>query len=160
MDDSLATYLHDHLAGAELAIDLVEAMRKKYSSGPLGRFAESLLSELEADRGVLQGISDRVGSGSNRLKEWSAWATEKLSRLKLGTGPESFGAFEALEFLEVGVYGKSLLWHALSSIAVEEKALSGIDFQQLIARANTQREQLETHRLAAARAALVPVKHV
>jgi hypothetical protein len=158
MNDSLATYLHDHLAGSALAIDLVEAMCSKYSGEPLGKFAESLLVEIKADRAVLQGICDRVGSGSNRLKEWSAWATEKLSRLKLGSNPESFGAFEALEFLELGVYGKSLLWQSLSTIAIEEKVLSGIDFEELIARAQTQREQLEAHRLATARAALVPVE--
>lgn len=158
MNDSLATYLQDHLAGSALAIDLVEAMRSKYSGEPLGNFADSLLLEIKADRAVLQGICDRVGSGSNRLKELSAWAAEKLSRLKLGSNPESFGAFEALEFLQVGVYGKSLLWKALTTIAVEEKALSGIDFEELIARADTQREQLEAHRLATARAALVPVE--
>ena len=158
MDDTLATYLHDHLAGAALAIDLLDAMRSKYSGEPLGNFAESLRIELEADRAVLQGISDRAGSGSNRLKEWSAWAGEKLSRLKLGTNPDGFGAFEALEFLEVGVYGKSLMWQALSTVAVEEKIFAGVDLNRLITRAQSQREQIEAHRLAAARAALVPVK--
>jgi len=159
MQDTLGTYLHDHLAGAALAMDLLEAMGSKYSGEPLGSFAKSLLAEVQADRAVLQGIADGVGTGSNRLKEWSAWVGEKVSRLKLGTNPESFGAFEALEFLEVGVYGKSLLWQALSTVAVEEKAMANIDFEQLIARAKSQLEEIEAHRLAGARAALFPVKH-
>jgi hypothetical protein len=39
MDNPLAIYLHDHLAGATLAIDLLKALRDKHPSNPLGDFA-------------------------------------------------------------------------------------------------------------------------
>ena len=46
MSDPLATYLHDHLAGAVHAIDLLESMRKQHMDEPLGRFAARLLPSL------------------------------------------------------------------------------------------------------------------
>jgi hypothetical protein len=156
MQDALATYLHDHLAGAALAVDLLDSMRRKYSGNPLGNFAGSMLAEIKVDREVLQGIADRVGTGSSHLKDWSAWVAEKVSRLKLGRDPESLGAFEALEFLQVGISGKLLLWHALSAIAPEEERLPAVDFAGLIARAQAQYEQMGRERLALVRETLVP----
>src|SRR5215813_1085091 len=41
MNDPLAAYLHDHLAGARYAIDLVEALRDHFREQPLGHFAEA-----------------------------------------------------------------------------------------------------------------------
>ena len=42
MNDPLATYLHDHLASAVHAIDLLEAIRDEHVSEPLGEFAALL----------------------------------------------------------------------------------------------------------------------
>jgi hypothetical protein len=154
MEDALATYLHNHLAGAALAVDLLDSMRRRYSGDPLGDFAGSMLAEIKADREVLQGIADRVGAGSSHLKDWSAWVTEKVSRLKLGGDPESLGAFDALEFLQVGISGKLLLWNALSAIAPEEERMPTVDFAELIARAQAQFEQFERERLAVVHGAL------
>ncbi len=50
MENPLAIYLHDHLAGATLAMDLLGAMRDKHPADPLGDFAALILSEVEADR--------------------------------------------------------------------------------------------------------------
>jgi hypothetical protein len=55
MSDPLATYLHDHLAGAVHAIALVEAIRDQHSEQPLGRFAANLLIEIKEDSDVLCG---------------------------------------------------------------------------------------------------------
>jgi hypothetical protein len=43
MEEPLAIYLHDHLAGAVVAIELLEVMRKRET--PLGGFANHLLNE-------------------------------------------------------------------------------------------------------------------
>jgi hypothetical protein len=77
MRDPLATYVHDHLAGAVLAINLLEALRDQHSAESLGQFAAGLLVEVEADRAVLQGLAERVGSGSSRLKEAAAWQARR-----------------------------------------------------------------------------------
>ncbi|HEY4741304.1 MAG TPA: hypothetical protein VIH76_11980 [Candidatus Acidoferrales bacterium] len=161
MSDSLGTYLNDHLAGSAHAIDLVKSMRDDYAGKPLGDFAASLLVEIEADRGVLQNLADRVGAGSSGLKEFAGWLGEKASRLKLGhDGKLGLGTFEALEFLVLGIHGKWALWRALGAIAPDDSRLHGIDFDQLAARAESQRESVEQWRLKAAHSALPQVKEL
>ena len=155
MSDPLATYVHDHLAGAVVAIDLLEALRDQHSDEPLGQFAAGLLVEVEADRAVLQGLAERVSMGSSRLKEAAAWLGEKVSRLKLGRRAASgLGTFEALEALALGILGKLALWRALAMIATGDARLGGMDFDHLTARAQAQHAQVEERRLEAARKAL------
>jgi hypothetical protein len=67
MSDPLATYLHDHLSGAAVAINLLAALRDEHAGEPLGQFAEGLLAEVEADRAVLQGLAERVGEALETL---------------------------------------------------------------------------------------------
>jgi hypothetical protein len=73
MSDPLSIYLHDHLAGAALAIELLESMRDQHAGKPLGQFATGLLVEIEQDRDVLLGLSERVGAAPNPVKELTAW---------------------------------------------------------------------------------------
>jgi hypothetical protein len=155
MNDPLAIYLHDHLAGADFAIDLLQAMKERQQDQPLGQFAGQLLIEVTQDRDTLQHLADGVGSGSNVLKEFTAWLGEKASRIKLGAGAAGeFGTFEALEFLALGVQGKLSLWHALCVAAVSDARLGDLDFEQLIVRAKAQYAQVEEQRLISAATAL------
>jgi hypothetical protein len=159
MNDPLATYLHDHLAGADMAIDLLQAMEKRQKDETLGQFAGYILAEVKQDRDTLQHLADAVGSGSNVLKEFTAWLGEKASRIKLGEGTAGeFGTFEALEFLALGIQGKLSLWHALQVAAASDARLSNPDFKQLISRAEAQYAKVEERRLAAAATALKPVQ--
>ena len=45
-----------------------------------------MLAEVEADREVLARLTERVGGTAGGMKEWGAWLTEKVSRLKLKHG--------------------------------------------------------------------------
>jgi hypothetical protein len=154
MDDPLAIYLHDHLAGAALAVDLLEAMRDKHPNKPLGNFAAMILSEVEADRTTLKNLADRIGAGSNQLKELTAWLSEKVSRIKLNSDAHSLGTFEALEFLALGILGKLALWDALKVLQPVDARLQGMDFDHLAARAKAQHAKVEEKRLAEARIVL------
>ena len=157
MSDPLATYLHDHLAGAVHAIDLLEAIRNQYAGEPLGQFAVQLLVDIEADREVLRGLAERTGVGSSGMKEMAAWVGEKVSRLKLRRGASNgLGTFEALEFLELGIHGKRVLWRALAVVAPADARLQNIDFEHLTARAETQHAQVDEHRLELARSVFHP----
>jgi hypothetical protein len=157
MNDPLGTYLHDHLAGAGFAIDLLQAMKKRQSEKPDDGFLKSLLASVEEDRHTLQQLADKIGSGSNVIKEFSAWVSEKASRAKLGAGSaDNFGEFEALEFLALGITGKRSLWLALQAIAPSDARLSGIDFERLIVRAEEQYGEVEKQRLSLAVSALLP----
>src|SRR5689334_9181805 len=101
MDNPLATYLADHLSGATNAIELLKNMSEKHSHDALGGFASKLLAEIEADRQILQGLAQRVGSAST-AKELAAWIAEKASRVKLSSD-NGLGTLETLEFLELGI---------------------------------------------------------
>jgi hypothetical protein len=101
--------LHDHLAGAKHAIELVQAMGDEFKGKPLGTFAASILTEIEADKDILAQLAEHVGSGSSHVKEAAAWLSEKVARLKMGRDPKDLlGMFEALEFLELGIMGNGL----------------------------------------------------
>jgi hypothetical protein len=151
MSDPLGTYLHDHLAGAAYAMDLVEFMRDQHKGNALGEFAAALLVEIKTDRDVLRQLAERVGAGASTLKEVTAWLGEKGSRLKLRHGArDGLGIFEALEFLELGIHGKFELWRALGAVAGADTRLQGIDFEQLAARAEKQRVMVDNWRLEVA----------
>jgi hypothetical protein len=155
MSDSLTTYLQDHLAGAVHATELLKAMRNHFAGQPLGQFAGELIVEVDSDRNTLAKLTENVGGAAGGPKEWAAWLTEKVSRLKLKHGSgDSLGTFEALEFLVLGIHGKRALWRALSTLAASDPRLHGMDFDNLIARAERQHDMAEERRLAHAPAAL------
>jgi hypothetical protein len=156
MSDALATYLHDHLAGAAMAIELLERLRDEHGDEPVGRLAGQLLGEIEADRTLVQHLAERVGDGGSPLKDATAWLGEKISRLKLGRGTAGeLGLFEALEALALGILGKVALWKALAAAAPHDARLHGIDYGHLVGRAQDQHARVEAERLDAARRALV-----
>ena len=153
--NALATYLHDHLAGADFAIESMEIMQEKHTDEALRLFFAEMLVEVRKDRDTLQAVNDRVGAGSNGMKQVTAWLSEKVSRLKLGaTAEDPFATFEALEFLALGVLGKLHLWRALEIVTGQDLALGHINFAELVARAEAQHAQLETQRITYAARAL------
>jgi hypothetical protein len=155
MSNPLATYLHDHLAGAAFAIDLLNALQDCYSGEPLGQLAAGLLVEVEQDRATLQQIIDRVGKESPDLKQAAAWLAEKVSRLKLNHDePDGLGTLQALETLALGIHGKRALWQALSVVPEIHNRIGKVDLEQLIVRAERQHTQAEESRLLVARTAL------
>jgi hypothetical protein len=154
MSNALTTYLQDHLAGSMHAIELLKMMRDHDAGKPLGQFAAGLLIEIEADRNVLAELIQRMGTTPGGVKEWGAWLAEKVSRLKLKHGSDAgLGAFEALEFLVLGIHGKWALWRALAVVAPFDTRLQSTDFGQLIARAESQHAQVDERRLACAKSA-------
>jgi hypothetical protein len=157
MSESLATYLHDHLAGAAYAIDLVEFMRDQHSDDDLGRFAAEVLVEIKQDRDTLRDVAERIGASGSTLKEAASWMAEKVSRFTLGHDSGSgLATFEGLEFLAIGILGKRALWRALAAIAPSDPRMAGVDYNALAASAQKQHDKVEQRRLLAARTALRP----
>ena len=153
--DPLGTYLQDHLAGAASAIELLEMLRDQHQGESVGALAAGLVAEVEADRGVLEGLARRVAEGSSLLKDATGWLGAKMSQLKLGRQTSgTLGTFQARETLALGVLGKLALWRALMEIAPSDARLSGMDFQALAESAQAQHARVEGARLALARTAL------
>lgn len=142
MAASIITYLHDHLAGARLAVSLLHDLRQQNIVPDAASLAARLLSEIEADRTVLENFVNQIGSESNVFKEAAAWLTQKASLIKLNLH-EPLGIFEAVEILSLGVLGKLALWTALEAAQPD----CPLDLPHLKQRAHEQHQALELLRL-------------
>lgn len=156
MSDPLATYLNDHLGGAQIALQVLETMRDQHDDQRFREFASTLLPEIQADDQTLRSMVEKIGPGPSIAKQAGGWLLEKMSRVKLGhSGSTNFEMFESLELLSLGIQGKLCLWKALGVSANSDSRLRVYDFEKLCARAAAQYQQVETQRLDLARTVLV-----
>jgi hypothetical protein len=147
----LSTYLNDHLAGATVGVELARRAAGSNEGTELGGFLAGLAAEIEEDRESLLAVMDRLDVGKDRLKVAAGWAGEKVGRLKPNNrlfGYSPLSRLIELEGLALGVEGKGSLWQVLGELG--ERRLSEFDFDALLARARSQRDQLQQRRLAAA----------
>jgi hypothetical protein len=157
MSDALVIYLNDHLGGAQIAVQLLEAMRDLNDEQEFRQFASVLLPEIRADDLTLHHIAENIGSGPSAVKQVGGWLLEKATRLKLGhTGSRNFELFESMELLALGIQGKLALWKALQAASGLDPRLREYDFESLIRRAQQQYGDVENHRLGLARVVLAP----
>jgi hypothetical protein len=150
-------YLNDHLAGAMLGSDLAEQIQSRNQATPLGEVMRVLAPQIEEDRQTLIGLMARMGTSRNPVKQAAAWMTEKASRVKfwgLSSGEPELGTFMAVESLALGVQGKLSLWRALARVSDQHPAIASVNLDELIDRAQTQYDLLESERLVAGRRAL------
>jgi hypothetical protein len=154
----LAKYLNDHLAGSTAAINLLQHLERTRQGKDMHWFLVTLRGDVVADRVSLEGVMERAQVKKHRRRTTAAWLIEKLTRLKLRAGSNGDGALEFLEGLElvqVGIEGKRELWRALAATSEQMPVLKGIDFGQLIQRADEQHERVEGVRIETAKAVLV-----
>jgi hypothetical protein len=147
-------YLNDHLAGAtggvELARRISDSNREEPDfAGPLVR----ICGEIEEDRKALEAVMNELEISRDPLKPIGAWVGEKAARLKPNgrlRGYSPLSRVLELEGLAMGITGKMGLWEALRDR--ETVAPPGVDFEQLVLRAEDQRAAVEElHRLAVGR---------
>ena len=155
MNAPLTTYLHDHLAGADLAIELLTRLKQTQNDATTAALAAGLLGEVTEDRETLRRLTASLGSGSAGIKEVVAWLTDKALRLKLrAEADDPLGVFESLEFLALGTLGKLHLWRALQSGPGAEIESAGLNLADLILRAEAQHARLDERRLQLAASVL------
>jgi len=156
-DPYLETYLNDHMAGSEAALELLEHLEQGQAGTPIARFAAELRVDIEADRHTLEGLMERLQVSVSRPRKAAAWLAEKFAELKLRLDDRPEGALNQLEVLEalsLGIEGKRLLWRALGAAAEVSLRLGGTNYEALERRAEEQRDRVEELRLAAAKVAL------
>jgi hypothetical protein len=149
----LGIYLNDHLAGSVVGVELAKRAASNNEGTELGDFLSELAEDIEEDRGALKSVLDHFGVTENRVKIPIAWAAEKVGRLKPNgqiTGYSPLSRLVELEGLALGVTGKLALWR---SLAATQSDLGAFSLETLIARAESQQEDLEKWRLEAAREA-------
>jgi hypothetical protein len=148
----LSVDLNDHLADETFGVELVKrVISENTGTPPFRAFLEVLSWELEEDRDSLVRVMGELGVRRNRVGVSVAWIREKLGRLKLH-GYSPLSALLELESLHVVINGKTDMWNALRS-SVGSSA-DGIDFDELIHRAERQAEELERRRVDIAADAL------
>jgi hypothetical protein len=149
-------YLNDHLAGSVAAIEMIEHLIESY---PAERdFLVALRDDIRADQTVLKRLIDRIEFRESAPRKALAWLAEKAGEWKLSLDDKNGGEFrwfEALELLSLGIEGKRLLWGTFAVAAEHIHLLQGIDYPQLIQRAQQQRKDVDAHRHTAIFDALV-----
>jgi hypothetical protein len=155
MEDPLAVYLHDHLAGSRFAVELLDKLATEFAGTASGNIARELLEQVTTDRATLQQLIAKVGKASADLDDALGWIAERLSRIKLKhDDPAGIGAFEAFETISLGILGKRALWEALQVRQNSDSRIAGLDYDALMDRAQHQFEQANQHRLALVHEAL------
>lgn len=158
--DDLATYLNDHLAGAVLALELLEHLEGIHSDDNLRDFFKLLRADVAADREELERLMKGLEIDQSSVRKASAWLAEKFTELKLRFDDLKQGdllLFESLEALSLGIEGKHSLWTALAAAAKESSSLQLTDYNRLQQRAKEQRDRVEELRIKTALTALAPL---
>jgi hypothetical protein len=154
----LETYLNDHLAGAAGGSELANKISSEYASTRFGPFLAELARDIDQDKATLEDLMERLGMQQSAIKQSGSWIAEKVSRLKLSetmTGDQDLKRFLEFETLSLGIEGKLALWRALIEIRDARVELAATDLARLVERAESQRSNLEDHRLQIANAALI-----
>jgi hypothetical protein len=149
----LTTYLNDHLAGADAALEMLSLLRQPGDSDVWRRID----ADVSEDRGELESLLRKTGAAPSTVRRAVGWTGEKLAELKLRLDDPSGGElrrFELIEALAIGIDGKRALWTALQRSAEVAADLGSVDYPRLIARAEEQRRVVEEQRLEAAASAL------
>jgi hypothetical protein len=111
---ALATYLREHLSGADAAIRVVDRLRQTQPEDRL--LFEWLHDELQADRQVVQALLSNLGASTVSAKRLAAHAAASVLERVAGGGEGDLSLLRTLEALAVAVQGKRCLWRALQSL--------------------------------------------
>ena len=157
-EDRLSIYLNDHLGGATAGANLARRLADDDRSSATGAVLAAIADEIAQDRETLLDVMQRLSVGRDQVKAALGWGAEKASRLKFTgelLGHTALSRLEELEALALGVEGKLALWQALRHTHGSDPRLAGVDLEDLIDRARSQRRRLEQQRRNAASDAFV-----
>ena len=144
--NAFATYLREHLAGADAAIHMVQSLRDAYRGSPQGLVFGSLYEQFRDDRAVVEGILAELGYTSRSVKRLAARATGSALRVVAAGAPGDLSLFRTLEALAIGVQGKRCLWRAAQVLVALPHPGGRRSFVELEADAVRQWETIEKHR--------------
>ncbi len=147
----LRVYVQDHHAAAAAGLNLVRRMARENASAPFADELTRLADEIANDRTKLGAVLRALDVEPSRLKIGVARAAERVSRLKLNgrlLGYSPLSRLIELETLGAGILAKRGLWNALAQATDVPRA--GLDFDELVDRANAQLAVVEQLRERAA----------
>ena len=145
--EALAAYLHDHLGGAEVAIQVVERLRRTSSSADERTFFDWLYRQFDQDREVVESLVRRLGASPASAKRFAGHASGALLKFLAGGAQGDLALFRTLEALAIGVQGKRCMWRALQFLR-PGLAVPGRTWPDLESAALSQWEAIEDRRRA------------
>jgi hypothetical protein len=144
---ALDTYLNDHMAGATAGVNLAKLAAEEHRSDEHGPFFGQIASEIAADYGTLEQLIDALAVDTSATKTALAEIGSKMMAPKFTSGDDDeLNAFVTLETLSIGVEGKVCMWKALKTVESAYPAFEQFDLDELLGRAQSQRERIEEQR--------------
>jgi hypothetical protein len=144
---ALDTYINDHLAGATAGTNLAKIAAEEHQTDEHGPFFSEIYAEIQADFDTLQGLASALGVEESASKSALAEIGSKMMAPKFTAGDDDeLNAFVTLETLSIGVEGKVCMWKALRTVAGDYAGFEQFDVDELLARAEAQREKIEAQR--------------
>lgn len=154
MQRFLRIYMNDQLALGILWREVARRAQRRNEGTDVGAALARVADGIAEDVKTFETIMRRLGLSPNRVKTTSAVAAERVGRLKLNgrmRGYSPLSRFAELDFLAMGIDGKRLLWSNLRDLSGLGARLPDVDFDELIARAERQRAEIEPFRARAGR---------
>jgi hypothetical protein len=157
VDKYLRIFMNDQLALGVGFRELARRAQRENEGTEAGEALARVATGIAEDVETFRSMMERLGFAPSRVKPAAAWAAERIGRLKLNghvRGYSPLSRFWELEALSQAVNEKKLLWSSLGDLAGLRERLPEFDFDELIARAQSQRDTLEPHRERAGRESL------
>ncbi|MEV8615736.1 hypothetical protein AB0383_48940 [Amycolatopsis sp. NPDC051373] len=149
MTEFLRIYLRDQFALGITWRELARRARGSNRGTELGDALTEVAQAIAEDVRTVELIMRALDVRPNRAKAAAAFAGERLGRLKRNGRLWSYSPlsrFLELEALAMGIEGKKILWTTLGDLAGLRARVPSIDFDDLMARADHQRDKLEPFR--------------
>jgi hypothetical protein len=144
---ALDTYLNDHIAGATAGTNLAKIAAEEHQTDEHGPFFSEIYAAVEKDFGILKDLAAALGVEESAGKGALAEIGSKMMAPKFTAGEDDqLNAFITLETLSIGVEGKVCMWKALKTVENDYAGFENFDLDDLLARAESQREKIEAQR--------------
>jgi hypothetical protein len=143
---SWITYLREHLAGADAAIEILEELRNTHEATAEGTLFDSLHRQILEDRSVVTALLAQLGASPRSIKRLGARSIAKALKPSARGKRGELTLFRTLEALSIGVQGKRCLWRAAQAISPPLRSPVLRDFVELESRAVAQWEAIERYR--------------
>ena len=146
--EALVAYLHDHLGGAEAAMQVVDRLRRTSVTAHERQFFGWLHHELARDRNVAASVLESLGASVRSTKRLTGKASGGILKFLAGGRPGELALFRTFEALAIAVQGKRCLWRALQALTPALVSPGAPSWPALESAAQQQWEAIEARRQA------------
>jgi len=145
---ALVAYLHDHLSGSDMAVQVVHRLGSTLQATQDQTLFRRLSKEFEDERAVIRTLLKQFGASGRSIKRAATVASGTVLSATAGGEPGDLSLLRTFEALAIGIQGKRCLWRGLQNLDTLPLTLDDVTFVELEVRAVRQWEAIEDRRLA------------